>query len=284
MKKSLIAIPIVAALGLTGCASTETITVGSQSYYSNEIIAEIYAQVLEENGFEVERRYAIGQREAYVPALENGEVDLFPEYTGNLLQYYNPEATATEADAVYAALQSELPEGLTALAMSPATDQDSYNVTREFAEANGISSLADLSGINGLILGGNPELEERPYGPQGLQTIYGAEVGFEATGDLTFEALVEGEINMANIYSGDPRIAQFDLVTLADPEGMFLSSNVVPIANSSVADDVANVINAVSVAMSPEELVALNNRSQQEQLSSAVIANDWLVSEGLKQE
>ena len=284
MKKSLIAIPIVAALGLTGCASTETITVGSQSYYSNEIIAEIYAQVLEENGFEVERRYAIGQREAYVPALENGEVDLFPEYTGNLLQYYNPEATATEADAVYSALQSELPEGLTALAMSPATDQDSYNVTREFAEAQGISSLADLADVDGLILGGNPELEERAYGPQGLLTIYGAEVSFEATGDLTFEALVEGEVNMANIYSGDPRIAQFDLVTLADPEGMFLSSNVVPIANSSIADDVANVINAVSVAMSPEELVALNNRSQQEQLSSAVIANDWLVSEGLKQD
>lgn len=284
MKKSLIAIPIVAALGLTGCASTETITVGSQSYYSNEIIAEIYAQVLEENGFEVERRYAIGQREAYVPALENGEVDLFPEYTGNLLQYYNPEATATEADAVYSALQSELPEGLTALAMSPATDQDSYNVTREFAEAQGISSLTDLADVDGLILGGNPELEERAYGPQGLLTIYGAEVSFEATGDLTFEALVEGEVNMANIYSGDPRIAQFDLVTLADPEGMFLSSNVVPIANSSIADDVANVINAVSVAMSPEELVALNNRSQQEQLSSAVIANDWLVSEGLKQD
>lgn len=283
MKKSLIAIPVVAALGLTGCAATESITVGSQSYYSNEIIAEIYAQALEENGFEVERRYAIGQREAYVPALEAGEVDLFPEYTGNLLQYYNPDATATAADEVYSALQSALPENLTALAMSPATDQDSYNVTREFAEAEGISSLADLAGVSGLVLGGNPELEERPYGPQGLLNTYGAEVGFEATGDLTFEALVEGEINMANIYSGDPRIAQFDLVTLADPEGMFLSSNVVPIANSAIADDVATIINAVSVAMSPQELVELNNRSQQEQLSSADIANDWLVSEGLKQ-
>jgi len=238
---------------------------------------------LEENGFEVERRYAIGQREAYVPALEAGEVDLFPEYTGNLLQYYTPDATATAADEVYSALQSALPENLTALAMSPATDQDSYNVTREFAEAEGISSLADLAGVSGLVLGGNPELEERPYGPQGLLNTYGVEVGFEATGDLTFEALVEGEINMANIYSGDPRIAQFDLVTLADPEGMFLSSNVVPIANSAIADDVANIINAVSVAMSPQELVELNNRSQQEQLSSADIANDWLVSEGLKQ-
>lgn len=282
MKKSLIAIPIVAAFGLTGCAATESITVGSQSYYSNEIIAEIYAQALEENGFEVERRYAIGQREAYVPALEAGEVDLFPEYTGNLLQYYNPDATATAADEVYSALQSALPDGLTALAMSPATDQDSYNVTAEFAEAQGISSLADLSGVSGLVLGGNPELEERPYGPQGLLDIYGADVSFEATGDLTFEALLAGEVNMANIFSGDPRIAQFDLVTLADPEGMFLSSNVVPIANSSIADDVASVINEVSVAMSPQELVELNNRSQQEELSSAVIANDWLVSEGLK--
>ena len=96
---------IAAAVGLvvSGCAadsapSTDTIVVGSQAYYSNEIIAEIYAQALESAGYEVERRYQIGQRDAYLPELESGAVTLFPEYTGNLLQYYSPDTTATQAD------------------------------------------------------------------------------------------------------------------------------------------------------------------------------------------
>lgn len=270
------------AMALTGCAAAnETITVGSQAYYSNEIIAEIYAQALEANDYEVERRFQIGQRDAYLPALETGEVDLMPEYTGNLLQYYSPDTTATQEAEVYAELTEALPEGLTALAMSPATDQDSYNVTAEFASANNLSSLADLASVDGLVLGGNPELEERAYGPAGLLSFYGVTVGFQATGDLTFDALIAGEVDIANIYSGDPRIAQYDLVTLADPEGLFLASNVVPIAQSDLASEISAIIDEISLAMSAEELVALNLRSVEEQLSAAVIATDWLTEKGL---
>ncbi len=275
---------LTAGLVLSGCAggaaSDEPIVVGSQAYYSNEIIAEIYAQALEGAGFEVERQFQIGQRDAYLPELESGAVDLFPEYTGNLLQYYSPDTMATQADEVYAELATALPEGLTALEMSPATDQDSYNVTAEFAQANGLTSIADLAGVEGLILGGNPELEERPYGPQGLLETYGVTVSFDATGDVTVDALLEGVINVANVYSGDPRIADFGLVTLADPEGLFLASNVVPIASSDIADAVAEVINPISAALTPEGLVALNLKSTKDQMSAADIASEWLADNG----
>src|SRR5690625_3446064 len=80
------------------------VVVGSQAYYSNAIIAEIYAQALEAEGFMVERNFNIGQREAYIPAMEDGEIDLFPEYTGNLLELYDPDTEATEAEEVYAEL------------------------------------------------------------------------------------------------------------------------------------------------------------------------------------
>src|SRR5690606_40849814 len=110
-------------------AASGTIVVGSQDYYYNEIIAEIYAQALEAEGLTVERNFSIGQRDAYMPALESGEVQLFPEYTGNLLQFFDPDATATSPEDVYAALQEALPDGLTVLDQSSATDQDSYNVT-----------------------------------------------------------------------------------------------------------------------------------------------------------
>jgi len=257
-----------------------TIIVGSQAYYSNEIVAEVYAQALEAEGFTVERNFQIGQREAYLPALEAGEVQLFPEYTGNLLQYYAPDTTATQTDEVYTELQSALPPNLRALAMSPATDQDSYNVTAEFAEANGLSSLGDLAGVSPLVLGGAPELEERPYGPAGLLDTYGVEVEFSATGEVTLEALLEGEVQVANIYTGNPAIAQYGLVTLDDPEGLFLASNLVPIASADVADQIAPVINPISEAMGADELVAMNLQSTADEMSAADIAAEWLAANG----
>ena len=294
IRTSLMAVLASAALVLSGCAAaedetpemeaapamTEVIVVGSQAYYSNEIIAEIYAQALESAGYEVERKFQIGQRDAYLPELESGAVDLFPEYTGNLLQYYSPDTMATQADEVYAELQTALPEGLTALAMSPATDQDSYNVTAEFAAQNDLVSIADLAGLDGLVLGGAPELEERPYGPAGLLETYGVTVSFDATGDITVDALLEGVISLANVYSGDPRIAEFGLVTLADPEGLFLASNVVPIASSDVAAELAAIIDPISLALSPEALVALNLQSIKDELSAADIAAAWLAENG----
>lgn len=295
IRTSLTAVLASAALVLSGCvaaaedeapemdaapAMTEVIVVGSQAYYSNEIIAEIYAQALESAGYEVERKFQIGQRDAYLPELESGAVDLFPEYTGNLLQFYAPDTMATQADEVYDELQSALPEGLTALAMSPATDQDSYNVTADFAAENNLVSIADLAGLEGLVLGGAPELEERPYGPAGLLETYGVVVGFDATGDITVDALVEGVISLANVYSGDPRIAEFGLVTLADPEGLFLASNVVPIASSDVAAELASIIDPISLALTPEALVALNLQSIKDQLSAADIAAAWLSENG----
>jgi osmoprotectant transport system substrate-binding protein len=286
----------VAALALAGCASSDpldggdaggdtgdssTIVIGSQAYYSNEIIAEIYAQALEAADFEVDRQFNIGQRDAYMPDIEDGSIDLFPEYTGNLLQYFDQDATATTSEDVYAALQEALPEGLTVLEQSSATDQDSYNVTADFAEQNSLTSIGDLAGIEGLVLGGAPELEERPYGPTGLQEVYGVTVGFEATADTTVDELVAGNIQVANVYSADPRIETEDLVTLEDPEGLFLASNVVPVVNADIADEIADVINAVSAALTPEGLVALNVQSTVDERSAEDIATDWLAENGL---
>jgi len=292
------AVAVGASLALAGCASGDplatggndddeakgTIVVGSQAYYSNEIIAEIYAQALENDGFTVTRQFQIGQRDAYLPELESGAVDLIPEYTGNLLQFYAPDTEATTEDDVYAELGDALPDGLTVLEQSPATDQDSYNVTKAFAEENDVKSIADLAGIDGLILGGNAELETRPYGVKGLKDTYDVDVTFKAIGDsggpLTVQALKDDVITVGNIYSGDPNIAANDLVTLEDPEGLFLASNVVPLVNEDIAEDIADVINAVDAKLDAAGLSALNALSVNEQQSSEQIATDWLTENG----
>ena len=263
--------------GDTGTTSSDTIVVGSQAYYSNEIIAEIYAQALEAEGFTVERNFSIGQRDAYMPALEDGEVQVFPEYTGNLLQFFDEDATATSPEDVYAALQEALPDGLAVLDQSPATDQDSYTVTAQLAQDEGLETIADLADVDeDLVLGGPAELEQRPYGPQGLEKVYGVDVGFEATGDTTVQDLVAGTVDVANVFSADPRIQTEELVTLEDPEGLFLASNVVPLVSEDVADEVAEVLDPVSAALTPEGLVELNVASTVDQQSPEDIAATWL--------
>ena len=288
----------ITALALTACGSSgsltapeetssgsagasDTITIGSQAYYSNEIIAEIYAQALEGAGFTVERTFNIGQRDAIIPSLQDGTIQLTPEYTGNLLQYFDKATTATTTDDVYAALEKALPEGLAVLDQSPATDQDSYNVTAAFAAQHNLKSIGDLAGISPLVLGGAPELEQRPYGPSGLKEKYGVDVTFSATADTTVDELVAGNIQVANVYSADPNIKTKDLVTLEDPKGLFLASHVVPLVSASFPSDAADVINKVSAALTPDGLVALNVQSTQDQKSPEDIAKAWLSENGL---
>jgi osmoprotectant transport system substrate-binding protein len=298
------AVAVSAAVALAGCSSSsspldagstsgasaagsDTIVIGSQAYYSNEIIAEIYAQALEAQGVSVQRQFNIGQREAYIPSLEDGSVTLFPEYTGNLLQYFDATATATSPEDVYTALQGALPEGLEALDYAEATDQDSYNVTKEFSEQNGVTSLEDLSKVTTpLTVGANSEFQTRPYGPDGLKSVYGVTVTVtpieDSGGPLTVKALKDGQVQLADIYSADPNIATNDLVTLKDPKGLILAQNVVPIINSAAAtDQVKDVINKVSAALTVDDLIQLNSKSVNDQESTDKIASDWLSSKGL---
>lgn len=262
------------------------VVVGSQAYYSNEILAEIYAQALEADGFEVTRQFQIGQRDVYLAAMTSGEVDVLPEYSGNLLQFYEAETEARSPEDVAAALPDALPEGLTVLEHAEAQDADSYTVTREFSESNGITSLADLAGYDGdVTIGGNPELESRPYGPSGLQELYDVTVDFVAIGDsggpLTQDALRDGTITMGNVYTADPVLAAGELVALEDPESMFLAQNVLPLVAADRAEELAATLDPISAALTTEDLVAMNARSQGEQLDAATIATDWLTDEGL---
>ncbi|MFA4841661.1 MAG: ABC transporter substrate-binding protein, partial [Agrococcus sp.] len=220
--------------GETAAPSTSgdatTLVVGSQDYYSNEIIAELYAQALEDAGYTIDRQLRIGQREVYLPEIEAGSIDLFPEYTGPLLQVWAEDPPQRESDEVYDALVEAAPEGITILDQAPATDQDAYVVTREFAEQYDLTTVADLANVDvPLTMGANSEAETRPNGPQGLAEVYGIEVGFtpieDSGGPLTVRALQDGDVQLAILYTAQPEIAESDLVVLEDTEGLFLASN-----------------------------------------------------------
>ena len=269
-----------------GGGSGAAIAIGSQAYYSNEIIAELFAQALEAEGLTVDRQYQIGQREVYMPELESGALDVLPEYLGNLLQHYDSEAASATPEEVHSALAEALPDGLRVLDFAEATDQDSYTTTADFASANSLTAIGDLAGVDeDLKIAANSEFEVRPYGPDGAKEVYGVDVSVvpveDSGGPLTVQALVDGDVQLADIYTSDPAIAENDLVVLEDPESMILPQNVVPVVSEKIDEAAADAIDAVLAELSADDLVELNRRSTVEQQSSADIASAWLSEKGL---
>jgi osmoprotectant transport system substrate-binding protein len=297
----------VAALGvvvaLAGCSTTDplagdssspgdvtSITIGSQAFPESDILAQIYGQVLAANGYTVDYAEGIGSREAFVPALQDGSIDLIPDYSGNLLYGADPDATATSSEDVAAALPAALdPLGLTALDVAPAEDADALVVTPEFAAEHGLVSIGDLAPIASQItIGANTEFEGRPYGRAGLESVYGVTGWtFKAIDDYggpgTLSDLLAGNIQVADIYTTTPSIKQNDLVVLEDPEDLIAAQNVVPLLNSDFAtDEIAELLNKVSAALTTDELLGLNEISAgDDKPSPANVASDWLTEKGL---
>lgn len=274
-----------------GGSDSGEIIVGSAAFAENEIIAQIYAQALESRGVPVRFAGQIGQRDVYLTALEDGSLDLIPEYSGNLLQAFDGEVAENTPEAVASELDRVLPENLSVLEAAPAENKDSYNVTAEFSAEFGVTSLEDLAGLaQGITLGGNPELAKRPYGPEGLSATYGvdpAAIRFtplsDSGGPLTSGALLDGTVTVADIYSTTPSIAENNFVTLADPKNLILPQNVIPLLSAKAATpEIAEAINAVSTALTTEDLIAMNTRNQgAEKASPRTIAADWLAEKKL---
>ena len=286
----------------SGGYSGGPIIIGSQQYYSNEIIAELYAQMMEKAGLTVTREYQIGQREVYLPELEAGKIHVIPEYGGNLLEYYSktagpgspstatgtatPFRAASDTTSIQDTLLTILPRSLTALNPAEATDQDSLTVTRATAQAHSLTSIADLTSLGRPItIAANSEFTTRPYGPDGLKAVYGVDASVtpveDSGGPLTVKALTDGTVDVADIYSSDPAIQTQDLVVLSDPQMLILPQNVTPLVSASLPAIAVTAINRVSALLTPDELRALNQRSTGEKLSSKVIATDWLTSKKL---
>jgi osmoprotectant transport system substrate-binding protein len=309
MNRSLLArtaaVAVTAALALTACGggndplanqgaggssapAADRIVVGSANFTENQILAEIYAQALAAKGVTVEKRLNIGSRETYFPGLQDGSIDLIPDYTGVLLQFINKQATETEPDAVYTALKAALPANLTVLEKSAAEDKDAVVVTRETATRLNAKSIADLAPNCGqLVFGGPPEFQSRPDGIPGIQETYGCTFkefrSLDAGGPLTIGALKNGDVQAADIFTTDASIVANDFVVLEDPKSNFAAQNVVPLINKAKASPVVTeTLNAISAKLTTEGLTALNAEAASDAKPSAeTVAKNWLTANGL---
>jgi osmoprotectant transport system substrate-binding protein len=292
-----LAVAAAAALVLSGCssptslsggsASTTSVVIGSAAFPENATLAYVYGQALAADGVKVTYKVNIGQRAAYFPALEKGEVDVIPEYAGSILSFLNKTANAKSGADVKTALDAALPKGLTALDFSQAADSDSMNVTPEFAKANNLTSIADLANVSGsVIVAANPEFATRPDGLPGLQSVYGLKnLTFQAINDgggpATLKALLDNTVQVADIYSTTPSILDNKLVTLTDPKNLFASQQVVPIVSSSKASKISAVLNKISAALTTKDLLEFNSRTGgSEKADPKTVASDWLKANG----
>ena len=126
-------------------AKGSTLVVGSANFPENVLLAEIYTEALKDQGANVSTKLNIGSREKYLPGLEDGSIDLLPEYNGALLQFVDKTATATSPTDVFAALQTALPSSLIVLTQSAAQDSDAIVVTQATAKKYNLTSIADLA-------------------------------------------------------------------------------------------------------------------------------------------
>jgi len=268
-------------------APTDTIAVGSANFPESTLIAEIYAGALEAKGVKVTRTLNIGSRETYYPGLQDGSIDLIPEYTGVLLTHVKKDATASKADEVYTALQAALPDTLTVLDKSAAEDKDAVVVTKAFATERNLKTIADLAKTGPVTFGGPPEFQKRADGIPGLADKYKLELkeykSLDVGGPLTVDALKSGAVQAADLFTTDPAITTNDFVALEDPEANFAAQNVVPLINKSKASDlVKSTLNAVSAKLTTDILIELNGKlAAPSKPNAAVVAKEWLATAGI---
>jgi osmoprotectant transport system substrate-binding protein len=272
-------------------SSGAELVVGSANFPESALLAEIYAGALDAAGIEATTRPNIGSRETYLPGLLDGSIDVFPEYTGVLRDYFavdsDTEVTGTEPDEVYEELQSVLPEELTVLRFSEAEDKDAVVVTQETADEYSLTTIGDLAPVAGdLTLGGPPEWKTRTTGVPGLEELYDVSFGdfieLDAGGPLTLRALVNGRVDAGNLFSTDPNIVAEDLVVLEDPEALFAAQNVVPLLRTEVVTpEVTTALEDVSDALDTDTLGQLVTRVVIDKEDPEDVAEEFLSEAGI---
>lgn len=305
--KALTTLTAVLALGLSACGGSSddpmaentkdasggggnSVVIGSANFSESALLAEIYAGALKKAGVDVSTKLNIGSRELYIKGIEDGSIDVVPEYTGVLRDFFATDSgtstDASDAEGVYKELQDAVPNGLEVGSYSKAEDKDALVVTSDTADKYSLSSLADLKDVApDLTLGAAPEFKTRPTGVPGLEKVYGIKFGkfttTDAGGPQTLKFLTQGRIDAGNLFTTNPQIAEQDLVVLEDPESLFGSQNIVPLVRKEVAGDVLDTLNQVGQKLDTETLTELVGKVDIDKEDPADVAAEWLKSNGL---
>ena len=267
------------------------VSIGSAGFPEAALVAEIYAQALEAQGFTVDRHLELGERPAVRAAFDSGDINLAPDYLGGLASLLEAEVSS-DADATHGAMVTALEEiGQTALDYSPGTDADGFAVRQETADELSLETMSDLAGVaDQLVWGLASGCPDNPVCGPALNEVYGIDIGTLDTESLNpcsteiAEALNNSAIDVAQVCTTQAEIEAFNFVLMTDDMGMAPAQNLVPVLTQELADaggaTLADTLNAVSELLTTEELTTLNQQIA-EQESYEDIASQWLTDNAL---
>jgi osmoprotectant transport system substrate-binding protein len=271
-------------------AAKETIVVGvSGAFAENQLVAEMYAQVLEHAGYRVEREFDLRSREISQNALEAGQIDLKPEYLSSLLLSLDPNAEASDDPARVALRDRDLLHSreITVLTPSPANDTNEFVANARTAQRFDLTTVSSVARVaSQLTFGGPPECAQRPFCLPGLNRAYGILFDdFKAVdvgGPLTIAALKADDVQIGLLFSTDPRIRENGFVPLVDDRHLQDAENITPVIRSEkLNDEVRRLLDAVSAALSTENVTDAVGKVVIGGRQVAEVAREFLVANGL---
>lgn len=283
----------LSALLVTGAflpAAAETIKVGSKSFTEQFILGEMYAAVLEDAGFTVDRKINLGGTLIAHQALTTGQIDLYPEYTSTGLAAVKKVKVAGDADQVYNEVKDYYAKefNITWLAQSGVNNGYVLLVRADQAAEKGLKTVSDLAKVNGaLVFGGGPEFRDREDGLPGIKRVYGVEFKdfkqFAKLG-LRYDALDQGDIDITNGYTTDWQVGTDKVAMLDDDKHLFPPSYVAPIVRQEVLDknpEIAGLLEKVGSNLDNATMRALNAKVEVDREEPQDVAVAFLKEKGL---
>lgn len=299
-KNLLVTLLTIGALLITACGgpgapagAKPNVIVGSTNFYEQVTLGELYAQVLEANGYTVERKFNLGTREIVQPALQSGQIDVLAEYLATLVLYLDKSAKPTGDKTETAKILQGLlePKGLTVLDPADATDQNGIVVTKATADRLKLTKVSDLTPVaKDLVFGGPPTCPERPFCAIGLRDTYGITFKefkpLDTGGPLTVAALEGNQIDVALLFTSDPSIVAKGFVLLGDDKQLQRADNIAPVVRKKLLDDdpgteIERLLNSISAKLSQDELNGMNKEVAVDKKDSKDVAAAWLKKQGL---
>jgi len=258
-----------------------SVTVGSVTFSESQIVAEMFAQVLAKGGYKVSKQLTLGQR-AVLQAAMPGDIQVAPEYVGSLLTYLKGTKSS---DAVSETAQDNAllaPKGLTVLDPSAANDTNAFVVTKATATKYNLSKVSDLKPVaSKLTLGGPPECATNPVCLPGLKSVFQPIVACDIA---TANALDAGTIDIAELCSTQSIIAKKGWVVLDDDKNLQPADNITAEVSTPLLTanpDVKTLLAGVLSKLTTANIVGLNAQVDIDHKDPAVVAKDFLTSNGL---
>jgi osmoprotectant transport system substrate-binding protein len=307
VRRTLVTLALASLIGAAACGQNgntgandqdavdgPTITVGSADFTESIVLAEILSQGLEAKGYTTNTKLRIGAREVYFPALEKGEIDVAPEYTGSLLSFLTKQkkTASPNSDTTYADVTEALEgKGVTLSTMSEAQDKDGIVVNKETAEEYDATTISDIAPHAAeLVMGGPPECQTRTACLKGLEDVYGMRFkefkSLDAGGPQTITALKTNAIQVANLFTTDSRFAANGFVLLEDDKAKLAGAeNVVAAINTETLDaygeNLTTTLDEIVTKLTTDGLLELNDKVDNDKADPEDVAAEWLEANDL---